>query len=180
MSEAALCQLASVPKRFSYIDDENNKYIEKIIILKDDINETNLKLFFSTIYRMKLDNGYGDSFAEGKNSGCLIDCFKKIMMSRIINLEPLYLMINKNCQNGWMPVDYAIEAFFNMFETLEERSYSLREYNALLRANGTNPLFTNTESDFDKENKFIEYNTKMIETMEKKQTRKSYVKKLAQ
>ena len=95
MSEAALCQLASVPKRFSYIDDENNKYIEKIIILKDDINETNLKLFFSTIYRMKLDNGYGDSFAEGKNSGCLIDCFKKIMMSRIINLEPLYLMINK-------------------------------------------------------------------------------------
>lgn len=178
MSEASLCQLASIPKKLSYIDEKTNRYVERILILKDDINETNLKLFFNTIYSMKLDNGYAKSFKTEKDSGCLINCFHKIMASEIINLQPLFSILHEDYKKNWLPVDYAITAFFNMFELVEEQSYPIREYNAILRANETNPLFKNTESEFNKEKQFIEDNTKMMKIIEMKQEKKAYVKTL--
>lgn len=170
MSEAVLCNLGKTPKTFSYLDDEH--YNQIICKLQENITELKLKEFFNKVYSMKLDSGFSKSFADDYNTSDLIKCFTKILISdKLIDLRDLYNIINKKDQkeqSTYLPVEFAIEEFFSMFEITEEYSYTVEEYNAMIRQYAMNRVFCDPNSLFSQESESIDENSRIVNSAQKR------------
>lgn len=163
MPEEKLCQLGCTEKTLSYIDIETDKYIQVYCRLRETITQEYLKQFFSMIYSMKLDEGYSQSFKKNYNTRDLIECFQAILMEQnVISLQQLYNILN-NIKNNYLPAEYAIQEFFNLFEVTKVISYSLEEYNSMIRAYSLNLSLTTQDPNFSKETKAISSNSNLIE-----------------
>lgn len=161
-----LYHLGHTTKTLSYIDDHSNTYVQITCKLKEEITQIELEYFFNKVYKMKLDHGYSKSFEEEFNTGDLIRNFKMILQEKnVISLEQTYKILNKNEQSQ-TPASIAIEEFFNMFEIIAINTYSIAEYNSMIRANAMNPFFATQNTNFSKEAKIIEYNSALIELEE--------------
>lgn len=159
MIEEMLCVVGKIPKILSYIDEKENNYVQLTLKLNDNITHNDLKTFFNSIYyRMKLDNGYTNSFSKCHSSSDLINFFKEILKAKdVISLKELYAITN--CENtcDWLPIKLAVQQFFSMFEVVMEQTFSLEEYDETVEQE--NLLFRNQNSNLEKELETIYENT---------------------
>jgi len=178
MSETILCNLGKTPKIFSYLD--NGYYNQVTFKLQEDITEKQLKEFFSKVYSMKLDSGFSNSFSKNYNTSDLIKCFTKILISeKFLDLKELYVLIQKKTQKDYqniLPVEYAIDEFFSMFEITEEHSYTEEEYNTMIRQYAMNPFFRGKDPSFEQETKLIDENSRIISIAKKNISTTKFIK----
>ena len=152
--------------------------------MKDDISHGDLKLFFNSVYyRMKLDEGYTNSFSNHHNSSDLIAFFKEILKTKdVVSLKELYTITNCGNPHDWLPIKLAMQQFFSMFEVVTKQSFSMKEYNEMVKQNEINPLFRNQNSRFKKELETIYENSiimnEILTTQEIPQISQTKVKKL--
>lgn len=166
MPEQSLCILGKKPKKLSYIDKENNKYVQIVFKLKEEITANNLNEYFNRLYYAKLDSGYETSFTDNYTTKDFIACLKEILIKEgPINLKVLGRMI-ADTQPMLLPVDTALYMFSEMFELITHQEYPLEEYNPI--ANQTcivQSKLTETIGTYD-ENAI--HNTKMVKRLQLK------------
>ena len=85
---------------------------------------------------MKLDSGYSHypSFIGNYDTGDLIRCFENILaQEKMINLQGLSNMLDKDNLARLNPATYAIQEFLNMFAIIQIRSLTQREHSCIER-----------------------------------------------
>lgn len=140
MPEEMLCKLGHESKTLTYLDELTNRIIEVKCQLDDKINSKELNEFFNKIYRMKLDGGYSyyPSFKGNYVTGDLIKCFESILAEKkIINLQELNKMLNKDNLGNITPATYAIQEFLNLFAIIQVNSLTLREFYCIEKGQST-------------------------------------------
>lgn len=161
MPEEMLCLAGKYPKLLGFIDFTKGQYVNLIIKLKEDITELEIRDFFNTLYHAKLDGTYSQTLTSGYSTSDLRLALKDIMTEKnVINLKKIYEIANKESEISKYSLQLVIERFFSMFEVVdEEKTFTIEEYNEMVRNLNTNPLFKNQESNFRKEAEACFYNS---------------------
>lgn len=157
MSEEYYCLLGRVPKIFSYVN--NGKYVRTMCRLKDHIDCFMLSEFFNMVYSLKLEvwcSGFTNDFCTLD----LIKCFKLILRENsFINLRELCCLVKHFDINTKSSILLVLERFFDMFEIIDERVFSL-DNDGVIQL-----IALNSSEIFYKEVESIFYNSELFDSI---------------
>ncbi len=174
-------------KTFTYYDVETETYVTLALSLKDSIKDIDINSFFKFLYSMKLDTGYSSkrTFADKKSTGDLINEFRKILDSDIINLSGLSdtydmeLLENEfqdkdiedqNRHFNKLAAGATITSFFDLFQINAKENYTDDEINAIVRQTKVRQLSSDDRTSIERlitEISSAKENTKFIYSLAK-------------
>lgn len=152
-------------KTFSYIDNESKRYISYQCTLKKEISEEEIDEFSKKLYGMKLDTYLSNKkvFKEGFSTKNLIQEFKNIFKSEIINFNNIINLFNSEEILSTDIVKIPLSTFFKMFNFNAKNDFSTHELNGIIRATTMgNFQKTETYKKTKEEMKSINPNTKLM------------------
>ena len=121
-------------KRLSYLD-ENGKYIQMDIKLKDEVSVFKLNSFFNEIYK-------GSRYSYYILANEIIDFFKSILNNQsVIDLTELNRLVISNQENG-EPNEMLLQffqSFLEMFEEINTIIWTNEQYNMFVTVSQRQP-----------------------------------------
>ena len=157
MSEEYYCLLGRVPKIFSYVN--NGAYVRTMCKLKDHVDCFMLNEFFNMVYSLKLEI-WESNFSNVFCTLDLIKCFKLILKENtFINLRELCCLVKYFDVNINSSILFIIRQFFDMFEFIDERVFSL-DNDGVIKL-----IALNSSELFYKEVESIFYNSQLFDSI---------------